>query len=139
MTALVDAAPIVAASDRRDPRRPDAQRALEDEPGPLLLSPFVAAEVDYLLHTRLGAHAARAFLRDVADGAYTLASVSAQDVAAVRDLHAQYDDLAPGLADLSLVVLAARYGTRRLITFDHRHFRVIQPLQGGSFELLPGP
>jgi len=35
------------------------------------------------------------------------------------------------------MVLAERYETRRLLSFDERHFRAVAPLQGGSFELLP--
>lgn len=42
-----------------------------------------------------------------------------------------------GLADASLVILAARYGTTRLLTFDEKHFRVIRPLQADAFTLLP--
>jgi hypothetical protein len=43
----------------------------------------------------------------------------------------------PGLADLSLVVLASRLDTRRLARFDLRRFRDLRPLAGGAFELLP--
>jgi len=46
-------------------------------------------------------------------------------------------DLRLGLADLSVVVLAARLDTLRILTFDYRHFRAVRPLQGGSFVLLP--
>jgi uncharacterized protein len=42
-----------------------------------------------------------------------------------------------GLADLSVVVLAHRFRTRRLLTFDERDFRAVKPLAGGSFVLLP--
>jgi len=42
-----------------------------------------------------------------------------------------------GLADLSVVVLARKLKTRRILTFDQRRFRAIRPLQGGSFTLLP--
>ncbi|HEV8635715.1 MAG TPA: hypothetical protein VG370_15925 [Chloroflexota bacterium] len=42
-----------------------------------------------------------------------------------------------GLADASLVVLAQRFRTRRLLTFDERAFRNVAPLQGGAFLLLP--
>lgn len=35
------------------------------------------------------------------------------------------------------MVLAERYKTRRLLSFDERHSRTVAPLQGGSFELLP--
>lgn len=42
-----------------------------------------------------------------------------------------------GLADLSLVLLAHKLDTRRILTFDERHFRAVRPLQGGAFTLLP--
>jgi len=42
-----------------------------------------------------------------------------------------------GLADLSVIVLAARYRTRRILTFDERDFRRVRPLDGDSFVLLP--
>lgn len=41
------------------------------------------------------------------------------------------------LDDADAVVLAARLRTRRILTFDERHFRAVRPLQGGLFELLP--
>jgi len=52
-------------------------------------------------------------------------------------LNERYADMNVGLADLSVVVLAARYHTTRILTFDQRHFRRIQPIQGGAFPLLP--
>lgn len=42
-----------------------------------------------------------------------------------------------GLADASLIILAARYGTRRVLSFDERAFGAVAPLQGGAFTLLP--
>lgn len=51
-------------------------------------------------------------------------------------LEQRYGDLDLGLADCAVVVLAARFGSRRILTFDERHFRAVKPLQGGSFELL---
>ena len=34
-------------------------------------------------------------------------------------------------------VLARKLGTRRILTFDERHFRTVRPLQGGTFTVLP--
>jgi hypothetical protein len=49
---------------------------------PFLLSPFVLAELDYLLATRVGVGAQRVLLDEVATGAYGLGSFTAEDVAA---------------------------------------------------------
>jgi uncharacterized protein len=42
-----------------------------------------------------------------------------------------------GLADCAIVVLARRLETRAVLSFDERHLRAVQPLQGGAFTLLP--
>ncbi|MGH8902463.1 MAG: type II toxin-antitoxin system VapC family toxin [Egibacteraceae bacterium] len=42
-----------------------------------------------------------------------------------------------GLGDASLIVLAHRFHTRRVASFDHRCFRMVEPLQGGAFTVLP--
>ena len=42
-----------------------------------------------------------------------------------------------GIADASIVVLAARFETTRLLTLDERRFRAIRPLHAEAFALLP--
>jgi hypothetical protein len=49
----------------------------------------------------------------------------------------RYADLELGLADCALVVIADRYETDRMVSFDERHFRAVTPLAGGSFTILP--
>jgi predicted nucleic acid-binding protein len=34
-------------------------------------------------------------------------------------------------------MVAQKLGTRRILTFDERHFRAVRPLQGGVLTLLP--
>ncbi|MEZ4494321.1 MAG: PIN domain-containing protein [Dehalococcoidia bacterium] len=134
---IVDAGPIVAASDIRDPRRTDVQAALLSMNEPLVVSAFVAAEVDYMLQTRIGVTAARMFIQDLSHGRYQLETTTRAELSTVEALSDRYRDLAPGLADLSVVVLAHRFQTNRILTFDQRHFRTMAPVSGGAFELLP--
>jgi len=56
----------------------------------------------------------------------------------IADLERRCEDLDVELADLSLVVAAQQHGTRRVLTFDERHFRALRPLRGDRFTLLPG-
>ncbi len=55
----------------------------------------------------------------------------------VVDLERRYEDLDAGLADLSVVVAAHQYGTRRILTSDERHFRALRPVDGGNFTQFP--
>jgi predicted nucleic acid-binding protein len=112
-------------------------RALLREPQVPILSPLTAAEADYLSQVRAGPRANLPLIADLAAGRFELPHLTAADFADMLVLNSRYADLNPGLADLSIVVLAARYNTTRILTFDQRHFRVMQPIQGGAFTLLP--
>ena len=78
-----------------------------------------------------------AVLAELSGGAYELAAMTADDVAAAQRVIARYRDLGIGLADASMVVLAQRYGTRTVVTLDHEHFSVMRPLGGGLFKIVP--
>lgn len=137
MTLILDAAPLVALADAKEPQLEALLRIRGEEEGPLILPAPIVAEVDYLLGVRFGEAARRAFLGDLAAQRYDVACLEAGDYRVVAELDARYSDLGLGLADCSIAVLAERYETRRLLSFDERHFRAVAPLQGGSFELLP--
>ncbi|MGB6770740.1 MAG: PIN domain-containing protein [Candidatus Dormiibacterota bacterium] len=137
MTLVLDTAPLVAVADRRDPMMPRIEALLREEPGELVIPSAVCAEVDYLLGRRLGRAARLAFLDDLAAGRFTVACLEAEEYGVVASLERRYDDLNVGLADLSVVVVADRFATHRILTFDERHFRALRPLSGGRFTLLP--
>ena len=93
-----------------------------------------------MLHSRLGAAAARKFAADVAAEAYELPEWTAGDHAVALDVISRHSDDASyiAIADASNVVLADRYRTTRLLTLDQRHFRRLRPLRGADhFSLLP--
>jgi uncharacterized protein len=137
VTLILDAAPLVALADAKEPQLETLLRIRAEEEGSLVLPAPVAAEVDYLLGVRFGEAARRAFLRDLTAQRYDVACLEAGDYRTVAELDARYADLGLGLADCSIVVLAERYETRRLLSFDERHFRTVSPFQGGSFSLVP--
>ncbi len=103
----------------------------------LVVSPYVIAELDYLVGTRLGVPAELAVLRELGGGAYDLPEIAAADVLACAEIVSVYKDQAIGVTDASLVVLAKRFQTKSILTLDHWHFNVLRPLDGGRFKLLP--
>jgi len=117
--------------------QPVVERLLRAEAGPIVVPAPVSAEVDYLLARRVGEHARQAFLDDLADGRFVVECLREHEYRVVAQLERRYADLAPGLADLSIVVLAQRVGTRRIATFDERHFRALRPLDDGAFIVMP--
>jgi predicted nucleic acid-binding protein len=134
---LLDTGGLLAAIDRSQAQHVGAAQALRRARGPLLLSPFVLAELDYLLTTRVGIDAQRALLEEVARGAYRLEPFTPEDVAAAASVVQRYQDLRIGLADASIVVLADRHRVLEVLTLDHRHFEALRGPGGRRFRLRP--
>ena len=134
---IADTSGLIAAFGVDTDRHRQARAAFEDDPGPIILSPFVLAELDYLLLSRAGVKAELQLLQEVAGGVYELASFGRAEVRQAAEVAERYADLRLGLADASLIVLADRYKTTRLLTFDERHFRAVRPLSASAFTLLP--
>lgn len=134
---ILDTSGLLAAIDASQRSHEAARRALEGSAPPWILSPFVLAELDYLLATRVSQSAERALLGEVGRGVYRLEALEASEIVAAERLIGRYAELEIGLADASLVVLANRYGVRDLLTLDERHFRVLRGPGGRPFRLLP--
>jgi len=135
---LLDTSGLIAALIPDEAQHAAAAAVLAADDGPLVLSPFVLCEADYLLVRRgRSLRAEKRLLADVARGAYELARFEAADVAVALEVVRRYENLAVGLADASIVVLAARHGTDRVLTLDERHFRALRTLDGKRFQLLP--
>ena len=134
---LLDTSGLLSAIDASQRQHARCAAAVGGAEGALLLSPFVLAELDYLLSVRVGAAAQRMLLGEVARGAYVLEPFSAADVATALDVIVRYQDLDIGATDASIVVLAARHGVRDVLTLDERHFRALRTLDRKRFRLLP--
>lgn len=138
MTLVLDTSGLLSALDGDQRLHQAARESLESATGALIVSPFVLAELDYLLSTKVGSEAELALLEEVARGAYSLEPFSAADVArawAVIERYKDFGDL--GLADAANVVLAERHDTRDILTLDERLFRALDGPRGLPFRLLP--
>jgi uncharacterized protein len=134
---VLDTSGLLAALDGSQRQHAEATAVIRASAGPLLLSPFVLADLDHLLSTRVSQQAAVALLDEVAAGAYRLEPMAADDIARAVEIVLQYRDLQLGLADASLVVLAERHGTLDVLTLDELHFRAITGPGGRPFRILP--
>ncbi|CAN5715021.1 hypothetical protein BH24ACT14_BH24ACT14_08290 [soil metagenome] len=134
---LLDTSGLVAAlvPDQRDHVACASVLRRAEQPG--VLSPFVLAEVDYLMGRFAGVDAQLSLYGEVSRGAYRLAPFSAPDVAHAGRVVGRFRDLRVGLADASLVVLAEREGIGEVLTLDERHFRTLPGPAGRPFRLLP--
>jgi predicted nucleic acid-binding protein len=134
---IIDTSALLAYFDSDEPDHGAVATILEDTDEPLIVSPYVVAELDYLVASRLGVTAELAVLAELTGGAWDLPAMDVEGLKDARDVIERYADQRIGVADASNVVLAARYRTRTIVTLDHRHFDVLRPLGGGRFAVLP--
>jgi predicted nucleic acid-binding protein len=132
----LDTGGLYALLDSSDGYHGATVAAIDGYDGPLLLSPLILAETDYLVSKRLGRRAERTFLAEVTDKVYRLVGFDDDDMQSAADVVNTYGDMDIGIADASVAVIAGRYRTVDLLSVDG-HFRAINPLWGTAFRLLP--
>jgi predicted nucleic acid-binding protein len=134
---VADTSGLLALFNRSEPDHPTVRDVVRRLDEPMVVAPYVVAEVDCLVATRIGVDAEIEVLSELSGGAYVLPEFGQHDLARALGVVRRYRDQAIGVADASVVVLAERYATRTILTLDRRHFDVLRPLQGGRFRLLP--
>ena len=134
---MLDTGGLYAALDANEALHGRAVAALVASTPPRVVSPFVLAELDYLIGNRVGHQAQMALVDEVTRGAYQLELFSSEDVGHATRIMERYADLRIGLTDASVVVLANRHRTLDLLCTDERHFRALRGPGGRSFRLLP--
>lgn len=134
---LADTSGLLSLYNRREPTHQAVVEALAQEPGPFVVSPYVIAELDYLVSTRLGNAAEREVLQELASRAYVLAAIDRDDLTACADILARYADVKLGVTDASILVLADRLGVDRVLTLDRRHFESARTPSGRTLAIVP--
>jgi uncharacterized protein len=123
--------------DRHDTNHLPVREWMETIEEELCTTPLIVAELDYLVARQGGPNAVRVLRENFEHGAYQVEwwPTAIHETIAVAKRH---ESMELGLADASLVVLAARLQTIDIATLDERHFRALKPLTGGqAFRLLP--
>lgn len=95
----------------------------------LLVPDPVIVEVDQLLRSRTGPHAARLFLAALAAGEHTAVHLTPWLLRRAVELDAVFADLDLGYADTAVMAVAERHRLP-VLTFDFAPFRATHPAQG---------
>lgn len=133
---VLDASVVIAYFNAGERLHDAVADWLESVEEALVTTPLVLAEIDYVLDRRAGGAAREALWADLEDSVYEVRwwpRALAETIDAARNAN-----LDVGLADASLVALAAHVGSTRVATLDEAHFRELEPMSGGgAFTLLP--
>ena len=101
----------------------------------LIIPDPVIVEVDHLARQQVGHEQTRLFLAALAAGTYTRGAMTPTLFAEAVAIDKAYADLHLGLADASVMAIAAATG-HPILTFDFTDFRAAPPRSGGSWPLV---
>lgn len=132
---VADTGAIVALLDADDTHHDALVALFEEDPAAWVLPWAILPEVDYLVTRYLGAATAEAFLRDVAEGAFTVEWGTEADLLRANLLRAQYAALDLGLVDSVVAATAERLRAHAVATLDLRDFGTLR--LSGSPKLYP--
>jgi len=134
---LADTSGLLALFNEREPKHEVIRSALSQSSVPMVVSPYVVAELDYLIGTRIGVSAELAVLRELTGPGYELAVADASLLQTAVEVIERYADQRIGVTDASIVGLAKQYRTNRVLTLDRRHFDMLRTLDGKPFDVVP--
>lgn len=135
MPVIADAGPLLAGLNRRDEAHALAATLIGLSGRDLVVPDPVIVEVDHLARRHLGDDSARRFLQAMASGAYTRGVLTPTLFAEAVAIDRHYADLGLGVADASVMALAAATG-HPILTFDFTDFRAAPPRSGGAWPLV---
>jgi hypothetical protein len=136
VTLIVDANVLVAVMNKRDKRHAEMRALLAGRVDRFVVTPYVVAEVTYLLQKYAGAHAEIQFMEAVRDGAFHEEQNTPTDTARIIELMRQFADFPLGAADASIIAIAERLNVRDIATAD-KHFHAVKTKGLAYLNILP--
>jgi len=134
---IVDTSALYGFFDAKDKHHETLVKLLTDCNEPLVVSPFVIAELDYLVMTRMGVTAELAVLNQLCGGAWDIQPVLMDDLRRATNIVTDYADDSIGITDAVNISLAERCGTTTIATLDRRHVAVLRHVGGTVLNIVP--
>src|SRR6476620_1192740 len=134
---ILDTSALLAYFNRSEPRHAAVSEAIEGSDQPLVISPYVLAELDYLVATRIGVTAELHVIDALTGGAWELVCLDLPEIKRARDIVDRYSDQLVGWADAANIVLAERFRDTTIATLDRRHYSVLRTSDGRAMTIVP--
>ncbi len=124
---IVDTGPLYALADRDDAWHHRTVRFVETNRDELIVPASVLPEAAYLLLTHLGPAAERQLLQSILSGELTVEALTNADYRRALEILRRYESARLGFVDASVMAVAERLKSPRVLTTDRRDFSLFRP------------
>ena len=122
--------------DKRHHANKEISEFILDEENTCIIASTAVVEVCQLLKHRFGSRYERDFLREIYKTSFIMETVKFEDLPRIMEILAKYSDLKIGFVDSSIVAIAERIKTNKILTLDRKHFGAIVPSGFEYFDIL---
>ena len=136
MSSLVDSGFIIAllSGDDDDHRACATVFATERDK---LLPVVTLPEIAYVMINQGKRETFIKFLKSIGQGSIPLVYPDSTDLSRAADVMHQYADANLDIVDCIIIAMAERLNIERILTIDHRDFRMVRPQHIPTFTILP--
>ena len=134
---IVDTSALLAMHDPREKSHLELRKIAQSRKQELIISPYVVAEFDYMISKANSADFSLRALNNLLIAPFELVQLTTADFITATEVMAKYQDLNIGITDASLIALAARFETSKIMTLDRRHFSAMKLLSGKPVQMIP--
>lgn len=136
MSGLLDTGFLLAVLDADDEMHKSCSEALLAESAPILPD-VVLPELAYMVLKELGYSVLIDFLNSLHRGELIIEHFNLNDLPRAAEILEKYADSQVDFVDCAIVAIAERLNIQRILTVDHRHFRIFQPKHCDYFIIVP--
>lgn len=137
INVLIDTSILLASIFPRDVNHSAAQAVLRSLRDERIIAAPVLPELFYIVYTRLDYRRAVSAFNLLRTGEFTIEALTAEDMARMAAIMAQYADNHFDYTDTAIMALAERLEITTIYTFDQRDFGAFRPIHAPYFDLLP--
>lgn len=137
ISVIADTSFVVARLNRKDKHHAAASKFYNVTQNEVILPSVVLTEVAYLAAQIGGGNLVASVIDTLCKSPYVITELTDADYALTGEILRKYHDTRIDFVDASIMALSERLNIQRILTFDHRDFRLYRPSHVEAFTLLP--
>ncbi|MCL4377169.1 MAG: PIN domain-containing protein [Actinobacteria bacterium] len=132
----MDTSAVISMIDRGNNMHDEIKELVLKEENLCIIPSPVVTEVCQLLKYRFGGKFEINFLNEILSTSLIMELLKFEDISRIMEILSKYEDLNIGYVDSSIVAIAERLGTNKILTLNKKHFSIIIPSGFKYFDIL---
>ncbi len=136
MQIILDTSAVIGLMDKKYKKHENLKTIFTKKDNLYILPSTAIGEICYMLNSRFGNKIELIFLEEIIKTGFQLELLKDMDIVRIIEILKKYDTLNIGYVDASIVAIAERLKTNKILTLDRKHFEIIIPRGFDRFDIL---